>query len=364
MASYNISDPGIARGFDILARALIPSVNDIIAADQARLKSQEIVANTGRLNADAARIAADRDRLAAQAAQLNAYRQAASDLAAVLTNEGVNVSDPQTRARLAAMAVQMQDGLEKAPSALTGLGTFIDPNFAGSDDAFANILLGTGVVGDYAKTRPGFDAAERNDLAEAMIEQDRARDVARMEADARMQSARAQAELDAKARAEVQRLQNEGRLSETRLKAELAAQGAPSGGPAPLTITPAIRDRLQEQLEGALEQAFPDASADPALMNELLADLTQRYSQTRNAELALQQVLSGLGTVDGGGWFARDRIMRITPSEATAPAADAAPETAPGGSQPIVKYDRLGRKAVFDPATGRWTIYEADGMGR
>lgn len=354
-----IKDPNIAAGFAALASALIPNSQGLIEADLARYKRDGLIADTNRTNVDATRLAADRARLQAEADRTNGYIAADKNIAAILADPGFNPADPAWRAKLAAASAGVEGGLSEAAPGMTGAATFINPNFAGSPDAFANILMGTGVVDDYGKTQPGFtadltaqgqrnDATIAGDAAANAADNTRALDVARIQA---------QAEMD--------RLKYATTTPVTPGAAGSATAGAGKVA-TPLTIKPGDSAKFAEAIAGQIEQLYPGAVVDPALLQQLTSEATTLFQTNRNADAAIAEVLSGLtATTQDESWWPTGDTTRVQrgsaqPAVAAPPAgpsgAPAAP-TAPASSAsaaPITATDANGRKIMFDPATNQW----------
>lgn len=345
----NIRDQNIAAGFNVLAQALMPNAQGLIEADLARYKRDGLIADTNRTNVDATRLAADRERLLTEARRTQGFIDADRNLAAVLADPGFNPADPAWRARLAAAAVTTQDGLSKGPAGVTGMSTFIQPDFAGSPDAFANILMGTGVVPNYANTQPGFQANEAGEMARNAADNTRALDVARIQA---------QGEMDRLAYA-------------TTTPLAPGAKGAGGGSTTPLTVQPGTAEKMAEILAGRIEQLYPGAIVDPAQMQQMVTDASTLFQQTRNADAAIAQVLSGLTTTtQDESWLPTGDTTRgqyVSPmgaapaAPAAAPSATVPPATATGAPavtapppQAITAVDAQGRRIMFDPASNQW----------
>lgn len=359
-SSYEASR--IADGFAQLASIFMPNTGALIEADLNRRKANNIDADTNRTNVDATRLAADRDRIMSERAVIDQQRAAAVELANIFAS-GADLNDPTTRGAAAAAVAKMKDGLQYGPSGVTGLTTYVDPNFVPDNEDFSRVIVGSGVVNGWDQTPTGTMDAETNKL----IAND---------ADNASLEKRKQMELD----------------NET----QLAKAGLKGGGktPNPLDVTPETSGELATMLATSLASNFGvDAeNVDPKLLTALQAEVAQAYQNRENAAVAIQDVLAGLA-VDGDG-----NLIRATDAASPPPAnakgggagpgiggavdtalavllsgvmpqtsmgiinqarsgqpAQAAPAAAPAqGGQPLTAIGPNGERIMLDPATNQW----------
>lgn len=358
-----IRDPNIAAGFQALAAALFPDSQGLIEADLARHKRDNIIADTNRTNVDATRLAADRARLQAEADRTRNYIAADQSIAAILADPAFDPASPAWRAKLAAAAAGAEGGLSGAMPGLTGAATFVNPGFAGSADAFANILMGTGVVDDYAKTQPGVVADiaaenKRNDatiagtLAANTADNARALEVAKMQAQSQLDQNTAD-----NARAlEIAKMQAEAAMD--RLKYSTTTPAAPGAIGAPTGSLPTVDLKDTTDFAGAiagrLAEKYPEADLSPEMLGQLTSDAIKLFQMNRNADAAVAEVLSGVTENVHDTWWPLDRTVTIVRKPAAA-SAEAAPAAAPRAAAPITATDAKGRKVMLvDPVNNVW----------
>ena len=100
---------------------------------------------------------ADTAKRMAETGQINDERSSMSGLQAILADPQAPalMATAEGRARLMSKMVGTKGGLQYGPGAAAGAMTFINPNAMSPAD-LSTTLVGTGVVGDYAKTPTGF----------------------------------------------------------------------------------------------------------------------------------------------------------------------------------------------------------------
>lgn len=304
---YNtIRDPGISRGFSILADAFTPNAGALVQADLAAKRRDQLLAqtegqtleNTQRQNA------------------ISSTRQLQEILAG-----NPNMSDPALRGKIMSNLAAMEGGLQYGPSFAAGSATFVNPNFVNETD-LSKILLGTGVTSTFAGTPDG----QSRDLQNAL----------------ELQQMRNDAAFDQ------QILQNAGAMDRTRYETD----NGTGGQRAPATVSPETSDKLFEDLQARLtgdQGQYPDTVLEPELANAMRLELAQRYAQTKNAEQAIADVLAGVPvekyTYDT--WAPFDEEDRLRLAKPNAPATSSAPP-APAASGPTATDPKTGKKVMWD----------------
>lgn len=276
---YNtIRDPGISRGFSILADAFTPNAGALVQADLAAKRRDQLLVetegqtleNTQRQN------------------QISSTRQLQEILAG-----NPNMSDPAVRGKVMSNLAAMEGGLQYGPGFAAGSATFVNPNFVNESD-LSKILLGTGVTSTFAATPDG----QARDLQNAL-------ELQQMKNDAAFDQ---------------QLLNNAGAMDRTRYQTD---NGGGTGDRAPATVSPETSDDLYDMLAGRLVGPggkYEDATIDPELSQAMRFELAQRYAQTKNVEAAIADVLSGLPMEFEDNWWT-DRVKLGKAQTGAAPAA-------------------------------------------
>lgn len=317
---YNtIRDPGISRGFSILADAFTPNANALVQADLAAKRRDQLLVetegqtleNTQRQN------------------QITSTRQLQEILAG-----NPNMSDPALRGKVMSNLAAMEGGLQYGPGFAAGSATFVNPNFVNESD-LSKILLGTGVTSTFAATPDG----QARDLQNAL-------ELQQMKNDAAFDQ---------------QLLNNAGAMDRTRYQTD---NGGGTGDRAPATVSPETSDELFEQARARLFQGQNDPSMDPELESAMRLRLADTYARTKNVEAAIADVLSGVPVkkednwqwLDPSSWafpewsgsqrYSLDKDAAAT--EGQAPAANSKGQKFPDGARTTVNGQEFVRQG------GQW----------
>lgn len=152
---YNtVRDPGMAKGFGILANILgQQDATGAIKADLYKGQRDEMRAAT-----------ALKQQELVDMRNAEAYRAMLSE---VLTDPNW-MNTPEGRANATSMLPYMEDGMQHGPGFLTGTSVFTQPDHL-APGPLSNVLIGTGVVDDWGKTPVGHqyetDVRAATDLA-------------------------------------------------------------------------------------------------------------------------------------------------------------------------------------------------------
>lgn len=355
-----IKDPNIASGFAALANILAPNASGMIEADLSRVKRDGMLADTRRTGADQARIEAVTRGTDATTATTTRENQAAADLAAILADPAFDPATPEGRRRISAAAVQARDGLAKGAAGVTGYSSYIDPNFAGDADAFSSILMGTGIVPNFANTPRGFeddqsrlraDATAKNAVTLQTNEDDnitsQANNAATNATSVANNANTAQTSEANAAAAQVAAME--------RLEYSTLTPKAPGAGvtPTPLTLNVEDGAKLNEAVGLQLESLFDGAAIEPGAVAQIQTRAAQLYQTTRNAQAAITQAIgeANLASVTTGG---DDYIPFNESTNVRSGVADVlAPPGAPAAA-PVTGTDKAGRAIVWDAQAGAW----------
>lgn len=305
---YNtIRDPGISRGFSILADAFTPNAGALVQADLAAKRRDQLLAETEGQTLE------NKQRQN----QITSTRQLQEILAG-----NPNMSDPALRGRIMSNLAAMEGGLQYGPGFAAGSATFVNPNFVNESD-LSKILLGTGVTSTFAGTPDG----QARDLSNA-LELQRMKDNAAFDR---------------------QILDNAGAMDRTRYETDNG--GTNEGRRA--TVSPETSDKLFEDLQSRLigEQGqYSGAVIEPELAAAMRLELAQRYAQSKNAEQAIADVLAGVPveryTYDT--WAPFDEEDRLRLAKPNAPAAASPSPSAPAASGPTATDPKTGKKIRWD----------------
>lgn len=319
MAFANITDPGLAQGFSVLADAIAgPSPTDIMNADYARRRSLYTDAQTQ--NELQQTIAAQRS-----AYDLNALQELLADPTAM--------SDPANRAYATSLLAGLDHGMQYGPGFLTGASTFTDPNLFSPED-FSNVLLGTGVVSGWDNTPSGFQTKENNDLAQTLMQQ-------------------------------------QGAMDRQTSKLEFQRDNPTSGSSTPLEIQAKDVEDLKRGVRQTLAsrlQVSPNTPVDPQVEDLIMRRATEIYQRTRNYQTAITQAVDDVEQeydlyVDSSqGWSGKVKTQR-DPKEAPSPAPehttpepDTQPSEHPHAGSEVSAPPQL--EATRDTRTGEYRIVQ------
>lgn len=306
MAMPTINSDAIAQGFQTLASVLMPNPTGIMQADLMRRQGLNVDADTRYRDAQTG-------LTGTQQGKIQGEIDAAKALAAIF-GANPDLTDPAVRAQIAAVAPLLEGGMGASMPGIVGGTTFVDPDFAGGDAAFSNILLGNGIVNSYGNTPEGQTRDHAAALSQALGVQD---------------------------------LRNQGAMSELQFKAANPGVGSSSTPVVPV-IDPRDADLLWQNLLtsvfGGAAKDYVDAF-DPATKTQLMVQLADAYQRTRSAPDAVASVMEEWnfsGTPGHDGWFSDTAptvsVTRVqppsaapTPGQPSAPADAAPPPVAPGG---------------------------------
>lgn len=337
MAYTTIRDPGIAKGFSVLANVLgRPSANSAIEADLNRTKRDAIVAQTE----------IDRQKLAAMREQ-----QANQVLLSSILAGNPDLTDPAARADMMSAIAGTENGMQYGPKFATGATTFINPNTYNEQD-FSNVLLGTGVVNSYGDTPTGQGRALEQDTSKYQ---------------SGLANALTMNNQDNQTAISNNRMDNDGAMARLIWETQ-HPNGSTSRTGTALDVSPDDTSNLWDIAQERILAQFPDTEAiDPEVQAALMPRISQVYQQTRNAEIAIQQVLSEIGLegyAKDESWLPTGDTQRLKlkapagglPS-ADNPGAAAAPTAASGTPPKIVEGQsatnpKTGQKIVFK--NGQW----------
>jgi hypothetical protein len=302
---------GINRFFSGLAGAMGgPKALDVARASVFGAQRENYNASARNYDASASKTYSEK-------AEIDGYNAASQEFDEVMRQAPELSRTPEGRAKISATLGRMRDGLRHGPKAAAGFTTFVDPNFVPRPD-LSNIMVGAGVVDDFAKTPSGFDA-----------NQQRQRDQ-----DAQDAQSRERVGLDAnQKKLDADLYGADRKLDGTRYEAD-RAQGGKPGAPKPLSVQDVegvaalIVDRLR-QIGGD-----PNMSPPPDLIGPIMRDFATLYGQTGDVAGSIEGAISRHNPrATGGGWFSSPRVVGDNPTPLsetmTTPPAAAAPFAPP-----------------------------------
>lgn len=346
MAYTTIRDPGIAKGFSVLADVFgRQPAERAIQADLNRVRRDQILAETGVTN----------QKLAQMREQ-----QANQVLLSSILAGNPDLSDPAARADMMSAIAGTENGMELGPKFATGATTFMQPGAFNENDLSA-VLLGTGVVNSFDQTPTG---------------QGRALNAAQGMKASELSNALTLNNQDNQTALSVARQNNDGEMARLIWRTQNPAPlGTSRTGGKPLDVSPDDTNELWSMVEERLQAQFPETEViDPQVQNAVMPRVSQLYQQTRNAELAIQQALGEIGletqSQDDSWWPTgnTNHLKLKGPAGGNSPAdkpgaAGKAPPAAPGanaGQQKIIEGQtatnpQTGEKIIFK--AGKWVPY-------
>jgi hypothetical protein len=152
---------------------------------------------------------------------------------------------------------------------------------------------------------------------------------------------------------------------------DLANPGV-SGDRQPPILSPGYAEGLNEMLTGALTQLHGEDAVKtlaPEVLLQMQDYAARRYQQTRNAQQAVTEVLSGIKHTPDTSWFGNNSSTTFTPPSGQTPAVPngqtpaapaAAPQSQTPAAQPQAPAAQESVPSAVNPKTGE-RIFLIDG---